>query len=551
MPAQLVAYSGFSGSNYIREPYSADLDFGTGEFSFGAVISIPTTVPAPAEAMLDSPQLVTNTDFSSGSSGWALVAGASVVNGELVLPCNHTSGIGSGNNVSYPNSFTTAMGETYFVRLDARCVSGAYRLQVGSLYALNLDITAASNGGVMTTYTCIVPISAANRPVVFGVGGVVGVDSWAIDNVSIYRLKPWQIASREAATGPRWRLGVTMGGLVVADISDGTTTRIVSSSAAYNTNTLTKVVANYRAGRLALEINGIEVAATNGAPLLTLNNSNAVLTIGNSYALDAPFPGSITMLKLGATVPTPEQSLWMYEQERQMFRDGAQICLPESTTVSDLTYDPQSDKWIAAQSGNVSEWKGLVRTSSAAPSAGTFSKVESKSGIKLVSRATTSPGVDVSISGQTLIESLSKRAESAYAQSRQSQIFDFDTSSFTAAMTNGSPIVTASSIVGTPYIGMGVTGTGIPANTTILGINGTSYVFSANCTVTASNIVGQSTFTLVSGWTAIEVLAAGASKREGSTKDWTRSYDGFRETIKFAVSPGSAAWVQITARKDS
>jgi hypothetical protein len=31
--ADLVAYSGFSGSNYLEQPYNADLDFGTGDFS--------------------------------------------------------------------------------------------------------------------------------------------------------------------------------------------------------------------------------------------------------------------------------------------------------------------------------------------------------------------------------------------------------------------------------------------------------------------------------------------------------------------------------------
>ena len=31
--ADLVAYSGFSASNYLEQPYNTDLDFGTGDFS--------------------------------------------------------------------------------------------------------------------------------------------------------------------------------------------------------------------------------------------------------------------------------------------------------------------------------------------------------------------------------------------------------------------------------------------------------------------------------------------------------------------------------------
>jgi hypothetical protein len=152
-----------------------------------------------------------------------------------------------------------------------------------------------------------------------------------------------------------------------------------------------------------------------------------------------------------------------------------------------------------------------------------------------------------------LKEELVRRAEAAAAQSRTLQVFDFDTVGFTATTVNGSNVLTSvASIVGTPYIGMGITGTGIPAATTVTGINGTTYYLSANATENGTAIaMGQSTFTLTPGWTATEVIAAGTSKREGSTKDWVRLYDGFRETVRFAVSPGSAAWVNITARKDT
>ena len=62
-------------------------------------------------------------------------------------------------------------------------------------------------------------------------------------------------------------------------------------------------------------------------------------------------------------------------------------------------------------------------------------------------------------------------------------------------------------------------------------------------------IAAQTAFPLPIGWTATEVLSAGASRREGATKDWVRSNDGYRETVTFAVAPGAAVWVQVTARK--
>jgi hypothetical protein len=276
----------------------------------------------------------------------------------------------------------------------------------------------------------------------------------------------------------------------IAAAYDGTTTRTVTTDAAYNTGSFIKAAVHYSAGKLWIEVNGKEVKSATGAALLTMNNASAVLTIGNSRALDAPFPGSITLMKIGATVPTPEQAAWMYDQERPMFRDGAQITLPSSSAVLDLTYDESQDKWVVLQAGNESSFTGLIRTATAVPSAGSFSKVEAKGGVKLLARTTTSPGVDVTIPAYGLREELVRRSEAAAKASKTLTVFDFDA------------------------------------------------------------IAAQTDFQVPAGWTATGVLAAGASKREGATKDFTRLYDGFRETIRFAVAPGAAAWVQITARKE-
>ena len=37
----------------------------------------------------------------------------------------------------------------------------------------------------------------------------------------------------------------------------------------------------------------------------------------------------------------------------------------------------------------------------------------------------------------------------------------------------------------------------------------------------------------------------------GATKDYTLLYDGFKETVKFAVAPTAASWIQIHAEKES
>jgi hypothetical protein len=346
MSAQLVGYSGFSATNYIQEPYSADLDYGTGEFSFGEWFG---TTTAALSTLID----------------------------------------------------------------------------------------------------------------------------------------------RSAATGPYYRLGMDATGKLVATLNDGTTTRTVTTPAAYNTGVYGKARATYLpTGKLGITVNGVEVASVTGAPLLSMNNANAVLTIGNSRTLDAPFPGSITLVKLGATVPTVEQSLWMYEQEKQMFREGAQITLPAATAVTDLAYDESQDKWTAVQPGYESSFTGLIRTSAAVPSAGSFSKVEAKGGVKLLARTTTSPGVDVTIPAYGLREELIRRAEAAAKANRPEMDVDVD---FIAAQTDWTA----------------------PAGFVITGVS----------------------------------LASG-KKREGATKDYIKLFDGFRETARMAVAPGAGVWGQFTIRKE-
>ena len=362
------------------------------------------------------------------------------------------------------------------------------------------------------------------------------------------------ILSRAYSTGPSIVFGITTTNNITATVNDGTNSRTVTTDAAYNTGTWVKAEATYKSGKLAILINGVEVKSTNGAPLLTLNNSNAVLTIGNSYDLTAPFPGSLALLKLSATVPTAEQSLWMYNQEKQMFQPGAQVTLPDANAIQDLSYDDLTDTWVAASTTNISYWNGLVRTNTTAVPAGTYSKLVSGSGIHLSARATTNQGVDITIPDYSIRTKVKKKAEKS--KQKSVAVFDYTPVVFSnVTLTNDSNVMTATTAntVGTPYIGMTVTtSTGLAAGTTILGIvSGTpnTYYLSNNFTGTTGSTftIGQSSFDLPVGYTATIVYSNGLIKREGSTKDYTRQFDGFKETIVFGTSPGTSA-VQIHAQ---
>jgi hypothetical protein len=298
------------------------------------------------------------------------------------------------------------------------------------------------------------------------------------------------ILDRSAATGAYFTLGTDATGHLTATAYDGTTTRTVTTTAAYNTGTWVKVRVEYAtSGALTLKVNGEQVAQTTGAALLTLNNASAVCTVGNNRALTAAFPGSLALVKVGATVPFAEQSQWAYSQERAMFMDGAQVTLPDTGNVVDMAYDDRLDRLKVATAANECSFSGLVRVESAAVPAGSYSKAAMRSGVKLLARTTTNPGVDVSIASKNLIEELLRKAEDAARLARDQRVFDFDA------------------------------------------------------------VTSQTDFALPAGWEAIEVISAGASKREGAAKDWTRLYDGFKETVRFNVAPGNGTWVQATMRR--
>lgn len=538
----LVGYSGFSAANYLREPYSADLDFGTGEWTGSAWVNIPATLPL-SNFPVTGPNLVTNGGFDADTN-WTKGTGISISGGSLVFSSAAVPQGASQTGIALKRGFA------YLVTIDAAITTGSdIRVRIGNA-SDTLDVGVANGSNSRVIAVPLVPNNDNWSVSIFGANGPAVTATF--DNLSIVELGPAAIFDRAAASGPRLRLGVDAAGRLTATAFDGTTTRTVTTTAAYNTATWLKARVNYTTdGTLAILVNGREVAATRGAPLLTLNNASAVLTIGNSFALDAPFPGSIALLKLGATVPTPEQATFMFEQEKQLFRAGALCVLPDSGALVDMAYDDATDRWVAMSAANESYWTGLVRNSVQAVPAGSFSRVVAGSGLELAARTGTNPGVDVTIPAYGLREELVRRAEAAARLSRELVAFDF-VGGFTANTTNGSAAIT--NVAGLTYpgtlIGARVSGAGIPANTRIVGVSGTTIYLSAVCTATATGVsVSFLDFNLPVAFEARAVLSAGALRREGSTADYTRLYDGFLETIRFAVAPGATAWVQIQATR--
>jgi hypothetical protein len=536
--AQLVAYSGFSAANYLREPYSADLDFGTGEWSASAWVNVPVAIP------VSGVELVTNGTFTSDTVGWTGVnTDISAAGGELVVTSNAASATQYAEQV-----LTVVVGKTYRVSAVLRGGTSTPRLRVGTSAAGPQYGALTSTGSVTFVAT-----SASLYLSPLNGNSTVGTTSY-YDDISVQEVPAMVIADRAHSSGAKVTLGFIGTGQLQATAFDGTTTRTVTTTAAYNTATWLKARANYTTdGTLAISVNGVEVAATRGNPLLTLNNSNAVLTIGNSFALDAPFPGSIALLKASATVPTAEQMVWIYEQEKQMFRDGAQVTLPDAGSIVDLTYDDLTDKWIAVSATNESEFSGLIRTSVTPSPAGSYTKVTAASGVQLLARSTTSPGVDITAPAQNLREELLKDAEAAARMNAQLAVFDY-VGGFTATTVTGNTAITSVASLTYPvsYIGARVSGSGIPADTFVAAVVGTTVYLTKAATASASAVaISFSDFILPTGMEAKEVSLAGVAQREGATAQFTRLFDGFKETIRFGTAPSNTALIQIQAARSA
>lgn len=616
-------------------------------------------------------ELVVNGDFSSGSTGWELGAGWSVTGGRAV------AAVGSGFADIRGASNFTIPGRSYQLTFDLIVASGGVRPVLGGV---TFGTTLTTSG----TYSLVFTATIANYVAFVPYGGG-GAFTGSVDNVSVREYR-----------NPHIRLGLDSQGRLITSVSDGITTRTVTSTGTYNSGTWVKAEAAYRAGRLALLANGQEIGFTHGTPLLSLTSrynllahtedltqgywskilggtqasattfnfaatygsgfevvvtgiaagttmtasfvasgsgsieicvvdgsgafglsstavtltatptrysvtrtivdANAMLrvrnisgvavtgatctqmqlersatvtpyqrvttvpetnvadlTIGSGTDVYAAFPGSISQVKLSATVPSADQSAWIYEQEKQLFRAGAQCCLPDANSIVDLAYDEVTDRWVAISTTNESNWNGLVRTSVTAVPAGSYSKVSYGGGVELMARSTTNPGVDVSIPPYGLREELVKRAEATARLTRTLSTFDY-VGGFTANTTSGSSglasVANLTYPLTTTIVGAVVTGSGIPAGASVAGISGTNIHLSAAATATATGVqVNFTDFVLPPGYEAEIVMVAGAVKREGATQDFTRLFDGFRETIRFAVAPGNTAWVQIQAMR--
>jgi hypothetical protein len=119
-----------------------------------------------------------------------------------------------------------------------------------------------------------------------------------------------------------------------------------------------------RGGVLYAYGNGIESASSSNMPHnIDYSASQAgVLTIGSRWTHGDQFSGSMALLRTSATAPTAEQIKEIYEAEKPLFQDNAKCTLNgTSDAVTAMSYDDSNEELLVGTSGGLSVFKGLRR----------------------------------------------------------------------------------------------------------------------------------------------------------------------------------------------
>ena len=122
-------------------------------------------------------------------------------------------------------------------------------------------------------------------------------------------------------------------------------------------------------------VDGVDKALTvsANAPSTFTFDTDYVLNIGNGRGTDnnLPFGGSIALLRISATVPTPEQIVKIYDDEKHLFATNAKATLyGSSDAVTALAYDDDTELLHAGTSAGRSVFQGLNRVNNTTDAVG-------------------------------------------------------------------------------------------------------------------------------------------------------------------------------------
>ena len=143
-------------------------------------------------------------------------------------------------------------------------------------------------------------------------------------------------------------------------IVSGIPTIVVTPTAAYNNNTWVHFAAIRQNGVVSLYFNGQKDGSASDSTDMT--NSSAIFRLGANATGTSGWTGSLALWRISATVPSPEQILKIYNDEKHLFTEGAQATLyGSSDSVTALAFDDTTNLLHVGTSAGRSVFQGLRR----------------------------------------------------------------------------------------------------------------------------------------------------------------------------------------------
>jgi hypothetical protein len=178
-----------------------------------------------------------------------------------------------------------------------------------------------------------------------------------------------------AYSGARFSCVVDATGKLKFTVNDGTNSASITTTNAINDGTWKiGLFVGSVSGSLVIRQNGVDLATpVSRAAVGSLNNANAVLRFYLDVSgANGAANAAMTLAKPGATAPSNDQLGTIYRDHVQMFQPGAQITLDgTSNAIVGLWYDESTDLRHAETSWGRSTHHNLVRVESAASQVGT------------------------------------------------------------------------------------------------------------------------------------------------------------------------------------
>jgi hypothetical protein len=175
----------------------------------------------------------------------------------------------------------------------------------------------------------------------------------------------------DSGGGAGFLLEHRIGGTILLQTDDGTTvSNLFSTSAPLGQWTQFCCTVTNSGTKLEWFMNGVSVTSA----LVTarnVTNTAAVLRIGEKVTESRPMDGSLALLRVSATAPSPEQIKKMYNDEKPLFQEGAQATLyGTSDAVTALAYDDDTNLLHVGTSAGRSEFQGLNRVNNTTDAVG-------------------------------------------------------------------------------------------------------------------------------------------------------------------------------------